>query len=189
MYADGDAHDDGSRDTPLSYFGPDHEEAPTALLCPVCGYMYRVGELVCANCQYQFSTNGRPTQVDPATDALGKHTPAGEVIMTGRKPIILQIGEHELMLPVVETLTLGRRADQAEADVPHIDLSAFAAEEHGISRLHARIRRKGMMVYIADLGSTNGTHLNGRRLIPDGERLLRDGDLLHLSRLLIRIRF
>ena len=70
-----------------------------------------------------------------------------------------------------------------------VDLSAFGAEGMGVSRLHIRIRRKGILLYVADLDSTNGTHLNGRKLIPDGDRVLRDGDELYLGRLCIRVRF
>jgi hypothetical protein len=41
---------------------------------------------------------------------------------------------------------------------------------------HARVFRKGDDVYVEDLGSTNGTFVNGQRLA--AERLLRPGDAL-----------
>lgn len=43
-----------------------------------------------------------------------------------------------------------------------------------ISRAHAQIRRQGWRVFLEDLGSTNGTFLNGERIL--GAVQLRDGD-------------
>ena len=43
-----------------------------------------------------------------------------------------------------------------------------------VSREHARVRRDGRHVWLEDLGSTNGTFLNGERVLAPAE--LRDGD-------------
>lgn len=61
--------------------------------------------------------------------------------------------------------------------------SDFNAAKRGVSRRHMAIRRKGSLIYIVDVGSTNGTYLNGRRLQRNEERILRDGDEIHLSHL------
>ena len=58
-----------------------------------------------------------------------------------------------------------------------------------VSRQHARITRQGKLVVIEDLGSTNGTHLNGQRLIPHQPRVLRDGDEIRLGKLVCHIFF
>jgi len=47
------------------------------------------------------------------------------------------------------------------------------------SREHAHILREGRHVYIEDQGSTNGTYLNGERLL--AKTLLRDGDRLGIG--------
>ena len=47
------------------------------------------------------------------------------------------------------------------------------------SREHARIRREGRRLYVEDLGSTNGTYLNGERLTQPAP--LRDGDQLSIG--------
>ena len=51
------------------------------------------------------------------------------------------------------------------------------------------ITRDGDLVHVCDLGSTNGTFLNGRRLIDRQRRLLRNGDELMLGRLRVLVRF
>ena len=49
-----------------------------------------------------------------------------------------------------------------------------------LSRRHARVRRDGVSFLLEDLGSTNGTWLNGERL--DGARLMVDGDRVQMGR-------
>ncbi len=48
-----------------------------------------------------------------------------------------------------------------------------------ISRRHARFLRRGDAIYLEDLGSTNGTFLNGVRIA--GPQQLKDGDLITLA--------
>ena len=47
------------------------------------------------------------------------------------------------------------------------------------SREHAHIRREGRRVFLDDLGSTNGTFLNGERVL--GSMQLRDGDEISIG--------
>lgn len=67
-----------------------------------------------------------------------------------------------------ERLTVGR---SRESDV-------FLPDQW-LSRHHAEIRRRGDECFVADLGSKNGTLLNGERL--EGERRLRPGDTITLG--------
>jgi hypothetical protein len=52
------------------------------------------------------------------------------------------------------------------------------------SRQHAEIHRAGSGFVIADLGSTNGTYVNGERLTAD--RRLRDGDIVTVGAVSLR---
>ena len=61
-----------------------------------------------------------------------------------------------------EPITIGRLSD---CDVPVIDES--------VSRRHAEVRRRGSDIVVVDLGSTNGTKVNGAGV---RERQLADGD-------------
>jgi len=54
-------------------------------------------------------------------------------------------------------------------------------ENRFISRRHFQVRFESDVFYISDLGSTNGTYLNGRKLNPNEEQILRDGDVVGLG--------
>jgi pSer/pThr/pTyr-binding forkhead associated (FHA) protein len=51
-------------------------------------------------------------------------------------------------------------------------------DDPAASRRHAEVRREGPDYVLADLGSTNGTLVNGQ---PIGERRLRDGDVIRIG--------
>lgn len=55
-----------------------------------------------------------------------------------------------------------------------------------VSRRHARIACLGELPHIEDLGSLNGTRINGELLRPGVSRLLQDGDLIGIGGALIR---
>lgn len=77
-------------------------------------------------------------------------------------------------------ITLGR-GDDAEAFVGLFN--AEDAEQLGVSRRHILLRPSASELYVIDLGSTNGTRLNGR---PIGVKMpypLSDGDTLAIGQL------
>jgi two-component system cell cycle response regulator len=55
-------------------------------------------------------------------------------------------------------------------------------DEETVSRKHSRIEKKGGKTTIIDLESTNGTYLNDRRLDPQVEYVLNDGDRAKIGR-------
>jgi subtilisin family serine protease len=72
------------------------------------------------------------------------------------------------------------------ADRPSTRLGRGAANEIVLddtqaSRQHAVISRQGDQFFIQDLGSTNGTFVNGQRLVPNVPFLLRPGDRVRLA--------
>ncbi len=70
---------------------------------------------------------------------------------------------------------------------PNIDLTPEGGLEGGVSRRHARIHKQKTQYFIEDLGSANGTFLNGQRLTPYLPHPLHDGDELQLGRVRIRV--
>ena len=63
--------------------------------------------------------------------------------------------------------------------------AVLAVAEPTISRLHAALERDGDAFTLEDLGSTNGTRVNGRR---EERARVRDGDEIELGRLQLRLR-
>ncbi|MCC7206336.1 MAG: FHA domain-containing protein [Anaerolineae bacterium] len=158
--------------------------------CPVCGTRIREGELACSFCGHVLTQQGKTAKFDEETEVSGKKSwPTGEVLTTEQKPITFEIEGKQLTLMIAESITVGRNSDIPGDALPDVDLGPYGASEMGVSRRHIRIRRKGILLYVADLNSTNGTLLNGRKLIPEGERLIRSGDELRLGHLKIRVKF
>jgi hypothetical protein len=76
---------------------------------------------------------------------------------------------------------LGRAAD-GSANVD-LDLSPFEAYAQGVSRSHAILKVDGQRVYIIDLGSSNGTRVNGQKISANIDFPLNHGDLIALGKL------
>ncbi len=92
---------------------------------------------------------------------------------------------HESLVPVL--LALGGTLDQERWSVdrtlilgrdPKCDIVVPARQ---VSRRHARVYPKGTTVWVEDLGSKNGTFVNGERLEPGKPAPLKEGDTLILA--------
>ena len=80
--------------------------------------------------------------------------------------------------------TILGRGDLFGSQQPDIDLTLYAAIENGVSRIHAAIEWFGDTAVITDLGSKNGTMLNGVPLIPQQSYCLQDRDEIYLGELM-----
>lgn len=85
-------------------------------------------------------------------------------------------------------ITLGRVAPNSHA-YDHIDLSAYGAREHGVSRLHALVSVRDNCLSLQDMGSTNGTFLNGYQVLPFTDVPLEHNDLIELGQLALKLTF
>ena len=72
-----------------------------------------------------------------------------------------------------ERITFGRQS----SDVRQPDI-IFSSEYRRIGRMHACIQRENNNLYIVDLGSANGTVLNGEILVPNQPYLLKNNDVI-----------
>ncbi len=89
----------------------------------------------------------------------------------------------------IELIVMGRR-DPVSGDHPTVDLQDHDAEEQGVSRRHAVIKRMSSnALQLIDNASVNGTFLNGQIMLPHEPRILRDGDEVRLGRLVIDVSF
>ena len=84
-------------------------------------------------------------------------------------------------------LTLGRFEENDVAR--QFDLEAYGADEKGVSRQHASLALIIKTVMLTDLASLNGSWLNGVRLPPYWPSVVRNGDEIRLSHLVLYISF
>jgi len=118
----------------------------------------------------------------------------GTARLTGKMSLVLRVRGNDKKRFVfdhseITELGLGRK-DPDTGEVPEIDLEESGAVEQGVSRRHAHIfRKETASLYVEDLGSPNGTYLNGQKLIANQPRILRDGDELRLGRLVLLVFF
>jgi len=163
-------------------------------ICPSCAHENREGFLYCEECGQ--TLNGSmdlafPTkQIDRATNELHARATWGTARFREDATILLHIRDTDepLVLQPNRRTVLGRD-DVNSTTKPDLDLGPYGALEKGVSRIHAAIFRNEDTLTLVDMGSANGTHLNGQRLTPEQPRVLRDGDEIRLGRLIAHIYF
>ncbi len=174
--------------------GAAEEKPPTGwVACPNCGKTNQKHEVFCYACGQL---------LEPARGSLDtKHFEDTDPSLVsedyfGKDSVLLlrlrgsaknyesrpQLRDHELVV--------GRRAE-GSAMSPDIDLADQQAGDLGVSRLHMSIRYdpEHNAIHVADLGSANGTFINGQRLHPKEVRVLRHGDELRLGKLILKVSF
>lgn len=92
----------------------------------------------------------------------------------------------QTVLDIRDEIVIGR--DQGEAtDIINL-VSYDEAEQAGVSRRHLTVRPTQSQLYIADIGSTNGTRLNGDKIGQQIPYSLNNGDYLEVGRLELIVR-
>ncbi len=82
--------------------------------------------------------------------------------------------------------TLGRVAE-GQPILPDVDLSPYEGYAQGVSRLHAALKTNNNRVFITDLGSSNGTRVNGQKIMPNVDYPLNHGDVVALGKFKIQV--
>jgi FHA domain len=98
-----------------------------------------------------------------------------QAVTTGRNTFLatnLVPGKLAQVTPIASSWLIGR--SQA---------CAIIAKHKTVSRCHAVIKHHLSGLWITDVGSSNGTWVNQRRLLPAEERLLGDGDVIRFGKL------
>jgi hypothetical protein len=163
--------------------------------CPHCRAGHPENTLFCEACGAYLPGDNR-TETDPlATGELTwvEREEMGEapgVDVTSPLGLKLMIPEsrREVEVPLTKGVNIGR-LDPAMACFPEVDLTNDDGLEKGVSRLHAKITKRGNEVFIEDLDSINGTFLNRHKLIPYLPQALKSGDELRLGKLILEVSF
>lgn len=163
-------------------------------VCPNCKHKELAGAIFCSECGAQLSESGSMTTQSIHTDSMSMVPPG---IDPNFQPIPAPSTEVWVSLHLLESgqimplsdrneFSLGRVSD-GQSILPDIDLSSYQAYASGVSRLHAVLKRSGKNVSIMDLGSANGTCLNGKRIEANTQVPIQHGDVIALGKLKIQI--
>ncbi len=118
-------------------------------------------------------------------------TPAAAPSSRAIPRLTCRIGEASVdtvVLPLDRRLIVGRSASDGSGEPVDLDLSAFRAAVYGVSRLHAAIEYLDGELQVIDLGSTNGTRINGLLIEPHVLCRVRSGDELEFGRVHLCVR-
>ncbi len=180
------------------------------ITCPSCRHTEPEGELYCTTCGAQLWGLSRdplvtirplrkaPTEPKPNTSAHTAPTPPPLEALLGDAEHALDVPPGAIGLRLIDADQLlvmrdkdayivGREAGPGAG--PDADLGPHGGRDLGVSRRHARLSRLGGQVLLEDLGSANGTWLNGEPVAAGTPMRLEHGDLVKFARLMIRIEF
>lgn len=120
------------------------------------------------------------TPADLYSIYFGEHAP--KVELANARLVVLDVEGGNIQFPITpEGETLIGRLDPHRGIRPGVDLSKYDPASR-VSRRHARITMRGSQYFIEDLGSANGTIINGRnRLKPQQPLALTNGDLVKIG--------
>jgi pSer/pThr/pTyr-binding forkhead associated (FHA) protein len=169
------------------------------ITCPVCHQSEYEGEIFCSRCGAQLAlvedsattrsfratqtaeiapTNAAPR---PAQTPMPRPPAPGQIALApeGADASVILAGKFEYILG---------RESQSQSP-PDVDLNPYGGREKGVSRRHASLRVDGKQLLLMDLGSANGTKLNGETMRSQEPVRLLDGDEIRLGKLTVRIYF
>ena len=163
--------------------------------CTVCQATYPENTLFCDECG-SYLLGDKQEETDPLAVSDVTWMEREEVREAAEEDITSPLGlkltipdsGRDLEVPLTKEVNIGR-LDAASACFPEVDLTGDGGLEKGISRRHAKIIRRGREVFIEDLGSLNGTFLNGRKLTAYLPQVLKSGDELQLGTLVLQVSF
>ncbi len=181
---------DATSTNEMPLVAPQHEEK---VKCSNCGKLNAKNEVICYSCGFmldeaaaRFGTRQFMEQGGGGLEyqRFGKTSTLIFRLKDSSQQFELrpQLFAHEIIV--------GRSA-KGSSMVPDVDLIDYGGDRLGVSRLHLAVKyeRKDDAIQVYDLGSSNGSYLNGQRLHPKEIRVLADGDDLRLGQLSMTVAF
>jgi hypothetical protein len=170
----------------------DTDRASHELQCGNCGAANPPRSKFCNTC----GTPLKQADTDMVTQRLADpgQLPLAKEFFGGRTILVLSIrGTSEIFAvrpqDYGDEVIIGR--DPGNPRVLNVGTAAQSAAELGVSRFHVGVRYHPARsrLTVKDLGSTNGTFVNGRRLYEEETLVLCHGDQLRLARLDLEVFF
>lgn len=164
-------------------------------ICSYCNHKNREGLLFCDECGHGLSeTMAEPTlptrRFEESLPEFSAKATWGSASVGKTTSVVIHFRNtsEPLVVELSDRIVFGR-ADTSSPRQPDVDLNPYGALEKGVSRIHAAIERSDDVLTLVDMGSSNGTNLNGQRLIQDQPRVLRDGDEIRFGKLIAHLYF
>jgi pSer/pThr/pTyr-binding forkhead associated (FHA) protein len=165
------------------------------LMCPYCHHEEVIGALFCSECGTQlpydnyealqkFQENAT-LKPEESLEAGILSSPQTGFHQTGVSLYILD-SEQMIALEGQSEFTLGRNSE-GQAVFSDVDLTPFRGYELGVSRLHTSIKIEDGQIFATDLGSANGTRINGLEIPSNNPHRLQHGDIITLGKMKIQI--
>jgi len=165
------------------------------ITCPNCKHVEYEGTLFCGECGARLWLTDDETASltgsfarqsgDLNTDVMA------ELIappLAGQIAVRVHGANNQIQLSGKAEYLLGR-ADPKQEVNPDIDLGPFNGQQLGVSRKHAILQADPYGLTVTDLGSTNGTLVNGKVIGANNTQRLKDGDEIRLGKLALNVYF
>jgi pSer/pThr/pTyr-binding forkhead associated (FHA) protein len=161
--------------------------------CPICKHKNPRTATVCGYCgallEENTTSGGATTKnTDEQSNIPVKNTgPFIDIALIPEGGLAIYINEAitPLYLQLDRELIIGRNTEKTSETF--LDLFGVDAFNLGLSRRHAIIRRAESGFEVIDLASTNGSWLNGERLIPNKPYPLASGSQLRFARMQLHV--
>jgi pSer/pThr/pTyr-binding forkhead associated (FHA) protein len=135
------------------------------------------------------TATGKPSGLDTGEASAIKS--AGTGVFTDKMVLRIEIegGTTPILLhPEEREMSIGRR-DPTTGAMPDVDLTPYAGYRMGVSRRHVALKLRNQRLDVWDLGSSNGTYLNGVRMTAYQPHQIHDGDEMRLGQMVLRFYF
>ncbi len=166
------------------------------ITCPDCGAEHYPGTLFCDQCgaavhpaaRAHVQTTRKPGRPAPERKPPPAPLPAAPAVPAASPPALLvRLPAHDAEITLTGGLFDVGRADPDDDYTPELDLTAYGGQERGVSRRHATIRWIEGGYVLVDQHSSNGTWLNGVRLVPGYAYQIPPGANVRFGGLLVQL--
>ncbi|HUJ17142.1 MAG TPA: FHA domain-containing protein [Nitrospirota bacterium] len=141
--------------------------------CKECQMENIEGALFCEECG---------AKLEERSEILGL-----EMETSGPKLVFASPEGSTLDIPAKDEVMIGREDPISEV-FPDVDLTNLGGLEKGVSRKHAVIHHAGADYMVEDMGSTNGTFINKKRIQPHAPETIKPGDEVRFGKLSLSVK-
>lgn len=143
--------------------------------CTECQMENITGAIFCEECGAKLEAMGEQQQGASAMESGGAHL------------VFATTDGETLEIPEKDDIVIGREDPISEV-FPDLDLTGYGGMESGVSRKHAVMHRSGGGFTVEDMGSTNGTYVNRKRIQPNTPQPIMPGDEVRFGKLALALK-